>query len=201
MLARMQPKLRLAVLTTGVLCLVALLGGRSAAAGRAAVVARSASPTALSARPTDIPDNQVFLTFRNGSAGYSIKSPEGWQQQGRGNDLTFKNRSNFLRVVVSSGPAFTLASVRADIARLKAATPSVKAGSPTRVHPGPNSAIKVVYTVLSTPDPVTGKRVTLAVDRYYLSHGKKRAVVDLAGVQGDDNVDSYRLIIESFRWH
>ena len=32
----------------------------------------------------DIPDNQVFLVFRNGRAGYSIRYPEGWAQQGSG---------------------------------------------------------------------------------------------------------------------
>ena len=47
---------------------------------------------------------------------------------------------------------------------------------------------------------MTGKRVTLVVDRYYLSHSGKEAIVDLATPQGVDNVDAYRLMIESFRW-
>ena len=47
---------------------------------------------------------------------------------------------------------------------------------------------------------MTGKRVTLVVDRYYLWHGGRRAVVDLGTPQGVDNVDAYRLMIESFRW-
>ena len=48
--------------------------------------------------------------------------------------------------------------------------------------------------------PVTGKRVTLVVDRYYLCARRQEAVVDLGTPQGVDNVDAYRLMIESFRW-
>ena len=38
------------------------------------------------------------------------------------------------------------------------------------------------------------------MDRYYLAHGTKRAVVDLGTPVGVDNVDAYRLMINSFRW-
>ena len=61
-------------------------------------------------------------------------------------------------------------------------------------------AVKVVYSTRSTPNPVTGKRVTLVVDRYYVARGGKLAVVDLGTPQGVDNVDAYRLMIQSFRW-
>ena len=61
-------------------------------------------------------------------------------------------------------------------------------------------AVKVVYTTESAPNPVTGKRVTLTVDRYYLGHAGKEAIVDLGTPIGVDNVDAYRLTIESFRW-
>ena len=40
----------------------------------------------------------------------------------------------------------------------------------------------------------------LVVDRYYLPRAGKHAVVDLGTPQGVDNVDAYRLMIESFRW-
>ena len=53
---------------------------------------------------------------------------------------------------------------------------------------------------VSAPNPVTGKRVTLVVDRYYMSNARHHAVVDLGTPQGVDNVDAYRLMIESFRW-
>ena len=62
------------------------------------------------------------------------------------------------------------------------------------------AAFKVSYSTVSAPDPVTGKRVSLVVDRYYLSKAGKRAIVDLAAPKGADNVDAYRLISRSFRW-
>lgn len=129
------------------------------------------APEALAAATGDIPDNQVFLTFRNTAAGYSMKYPEGWAQQGSGAQVTIRDKNNIVRVVVSSG-----------------AKPSAP-------------ALKVVYRTRSAPNSVTGKRVTLVVDRYYLWHNGKRAVVDLGTPVGVDNVDAYRLMIESFRWH
>ncbi len=167
--------------------------------GILAAVASIAAGGASAAR-ADIPDNQVFLTFRDPAAGYSIKYPEGWQRRGNGSDVTFENRNNFIHIVISHGAPFTLATVRADLAQLKASNPSARPGTPTAVKAGANSAFKVVYTMTSKPNPVTNKRVTVSVDRYYLSHASKRAIVDLAGVIHDDNVDAYRLIIQSFRW-
>jgi hypothetical protein len=61
-------------------------------------------------------------------------------------------------------------------------------------------AFKVVYSTESAPNPVTGKRVKLVVNRYYLWKGGRLAVVDLGTPLGVDNVDAYRLMIESFRW-
>jgi quercetin dioxygenase-like cupin family protein len=46
---------------------------------------------AASAAAGDIPDNQIFLTFRNQPAGYSMKYPEGWAQRGSGDSVTFRD--------------------------------------------------------------------------------------------------------------
>jgi hypothetical protein len=181
-----------------------------AAASTAAATSQSAATTgppasgaaalqaeAKSAATGDIPDNQVFLTFRSSAGGWSMKYPEGWAQSGSGESLTFRDKNNIVRVVVLSAPPPTAAAIRNELASLK------------RVHvlSGPNGkqlhgspTFKVVYTTASAPNPVTGKRVTLQVDRYYLSHAGKEAIVDLGTPKGVDNVDAYRLMIESFRW-
>ncbi len=151
---------------------------------------------ATSAAAGDIPDNQVFLVFRNG-LGYSMKYPEGWAQQGSGDRVTFRDKNNIARVVVAAGAAPTRADVQADVARLGGA----HVQSPPQSISVPGSpAFKVVYSTASAPNAVTGKRVTLVVDRYYLWKGGRRAVVDLGTPEGVDNVDAYRLMIESFRW-
>jgi hypothetical protein len=140
------------------------------------------APEAQAAATGDIPDNQVFLTFKNAAGGYSMKYPEGWAQQGSGAQVTIRDKNNIVRVVVSAG-----------------AKPSVKGAQQVTISGAP--ALKTVYQTRSAPNTLTGKRVTLTVDRYYLWHNGKRAVVDLGTPVGVDNVDAYRLMIESFRWH
>src|SRR5439155_27297188 len=73
---------------------------------------------ANSAAAGDIPDNQVFLVFRNRAAGYSMKYPEGWAQQGSGDRVTFRDKNNIVRIVVASGSAPT----RAEVAHLDGVT-------------------------------------------------------------------------------
>jgi len=152
---------------------------------------------ANSAAAGDIPDNQVFLAFSNRAAGYSMKYPEGWAQQGSGDRVTFRDKNNIVRIVVGAGAAPSHASVQADVAHLGNA--QIQAGAQQMTISG-KPAFKVVYSTESAPNAVTGKRVKLVVDRYYLWKGGRRAVVDLGTPEGVDNVDAYRLMIESFRW-
>src|SRR5256885_6835524 len=74
---------------------------------------------ANSAAAGDIPDNQVFLVFRNRGARYAMKYPEGWAQRGSGNRVTFRDKNNIVRIVLSVGAAPTISSVQADVGRLR----------------------------------------------------------------------------------
>jgi hypothetical protein len=123
----------------------------------------------------------VFLTFKNGAAGYSMKYPEGWAQQGAAGQVTIRDKNNIVRIVVGPGAKSTV----------RGAQQVTISGQP---------ALKSVYRTQSAPNAVSGKRVTLVVDRYYLWHNGKRAIVDLGSPVGVDNVDAYRLMIQSFRW-
>jgi hypothetical protein len=158
------------------------------------------SAEAASAATGDIPDNQVFLTFQNTGSGYSIKYPEGWTRQGSAGDVRFKDKNNVVHIVVGTGAAPTPASVSADLKTLRANTPTLRFQAPQTMQIGSARAVKASYTTQSAPNSVTGKRVTLIVDRYVLAKGGKRAVVDLGTAKGVDNVDAYRLMIQSFRW-
>jgi hypothetical protein len=132
---------------------------------------QEAAPSEAQAAATgDIPDNQMFLLFRDPQAGYSIRYPEGWARKGSANDVTFQEKANVIHVAVHKGAA--------------------------RGKPG----TKTTYSRLSAPDPVTGKRLHLMVDRYEYPHGGKIAVVDLVTPVGVDNVDAYRMISQSFQW-
>jgi hypothetical protein len=165
----------------------------------------SASPGALSgesasAATGDIPDNQVFLVFQDNRAGYSIKYPEGWTQQGSAGDVTFKDKNNLVHIFISRGAAPTAASVTAQLGALKKTTPSLTFTSPHTMQMGSSSAVKATYSTQNAPNPVTGKRVTLMVDRYELARNGRVAVVDLGTPVGVDNVDAYRMMIQSFTW-
>ena len=160
----------------------------------------STSPGALqgeaaSAATGDIPDNQVFLVYRS-PARWSIKYPEGWAQSGGPNAAVFQDKNNIARVVIQPGQRPTVAKVRSDPA-LKGA--QITSG-PSAVTIGSQRSIRVVYTTESPPSAVTGKRVTLTADRYYVAHAGKVATIDLGTPIGVDNVDAYRLMIQSFRW-
>jgi len=163
--------------------------------GAAALQAEAASAAA-----GDIPDNQVFLDFNNRAAGYRVKYPEGWAQRGSGGSVTFRDKNNIVRIVVAKGSAPTAATVRRELARLRGARVTTP---PTTMTISGSSAIHAVYETRSAPNPVTGKTVTLGVDRYYLWKGGGVAIVDLGSPVAPvkvDNVDAYRLIIQSFRW-
>jgi hypothetical protein len=198
-------KLMLPVAALSAAGLLAACGGGWSSNGSQATTAPGSSPSVLAAESNsaaagDIPDNQVFLDFTNTAAGYSMQYPEGWAQQGSGSDVTFRDKNNVVHVVVSSGALPSVTEVTAELAALKAGSPSLSVEAPTELTLNGAKAIKVVYSTESAPNPVTGKRVTLVVDRYYLAAGGKLAVVDLGTPQGVDNVDAYRQMIESFRW-
>lgn len=177
----------------------------SASAGGAGALVGEANAAAAG----DIPDNQVFLTFDDRPAGYAITYPEGWAQQGGGPSVTFRDKNNEMRIVVDQG-AVTQAAVQADVRRLAGQTAGFKVTAQPVMNPSctnagktvelPLAAAKVVYQTQSAPNSVTGKPVTLVVDRYYLGSGSKRAIIDLGSPQGVDNVDAFCLMTSSFKW-
>jgi hypothetical protein len=168
----------------------------------AVVAASAAGPGPLqgeagSAATGDIPDNQVFLVFHNARTGYSMKYPEGWAQKGSAATVVFQDKNNIVRIVIASAGRPSTAKVGHELARLSRIS-LVRAPRPIALPGG--RALVAVYRTESAPNAVTGKRVTLVVDRYYLWRGGRLAVVDLGTPRGVDNVDAYRLMIDSFRW-
>jgi len=162
--------------------------------------AESPAAEAQAAATGDIPDNQVFLTFRNPSSGYSIVYPEGWAKTGSGDKVTFQDKNNVIYIAVQRGSKPTVANVEAGISKLKASTPSVKVDSAQTLTIGGEPVVKATYSSESKPNPVTGKRVRLIVDRYAYYKAGRVALVDLGTAAGVDNVDAYRMISRSFKW-
>jgi hypothetical protein len=184
----------------GAAALAAGCGGSSSSSSSSSSSQSALAADARSAATGDIPDNQNFLTFADAKGGYSIRYPEGWAQSGAGRDVTFRDKNNLVHIVVTSGNAPTVAAVRSELATLKRSSPTLQAQAPQQVAIKGKPMVKVVYTTRSAPNPVTGKRVTLLVDRYELAKNGKRATVELGTPRGVDNVDAYRMMIESFTW-
>jgi hypothetical protein len=153
-----------------------------------------------SAAAGDIPDNQVFLTLRDKAGGFSMKYPEGWAQRSKAGVLTIQDKNNVVRVALSNAALPTTATVDQQMKDLRAKTPSLKAAAAATTTISGAPAIKVTYTTVSAPNAMTGKTTILMVDRYYLSHNGRLAVIDMGTPQGVDNVDAYRLMSESFTW-
>ena len=155
---------------------------------------------ARSAATGDIPDTQNFLTLRSPRSRVSMLYPEGWTVQEAGGRVSITNNNNLVRISLSSGPPPSVASVQAQLEALKRRAPSLTAGAPSVITLKSGPALKVTYKTQSTPSPVTGKQVTLTVDRYLLGHAGRVAVVELGTPVGVDNVDAYKRMIESFKW-
>lgn len=200
--------LALPVLAAAAAVAVAGCGGshHSAPTSRAATTTPAAGTTtsgatalraeAASAATGDIPDNQVFVVLKDAAAHYAIKYPEGWAQSGGGDRVVIRDKNNIIRIVVRKGAASTASAAQ----ELRALAGVKLVQTPRRQALPSGTAVKAVYSTQSSPNPVTGKRVTLQVDRYYLPHGGRVAIVDLGTPVGVDNVDAYRLMIQSFRW-
>jgi hypothetical protein len=172
----------------------------SAAAGAPPEGGTALAADARSAATGDIPDTQNFLTLKAPRLRISMLYPEGWAVREAASAVSITDKNNLVRISLSRGAAATIASVQAQLAALKQATPALTAGQPQTISLKSGPAVKAIYTTQSPPNPVTGKQVTLTVDRYVLAHGGRVAVVDLGTPVGVDNVDAYRRMIESFRW-
>lgn len=158
------------------------------------------SAEAQSLATGDIPDNQVFLTFRDLGSGYALRYPEGWARRGTPSGALFVDKNNLIRLTLSRGAPPTMAWVSTELARERGQQPTLSYGSPASVTIAGATVLKVSYTTLSSPNAVTGKRVRLLVDRYVFAHAGRVATLDLGTPSGVDNVDAYRMIAHSFHW-
>ena len=160
-------------------------------------------PNAPEVNPAgDIPDNQVFVPYRPPGGQFTVKVPEGWARVVRGGTVSFTDKLNTIRM--ESGPASaapTPASARqAELPAIQAASRRYEAGTITQVRRAAGAALLITYKADAPADPVTGKVVHDAVERYEFWRDGTEAILTLAGPVGADNVDPWRIVSDSFRW-
>jgi hypothetical protein len=172
-----------------------------ASSSPASTAATNVKTTEAQAAATgDIPDNQRFLRYKKANAPFSILYPEGWAQKGSPTDLTFSDKANQVHVAIASGSQPSPAQAKAALVKSVPPADGLKVTKVEQTTAGSNPVIHITYEKTGPADPVTGKKLTLMVDRYVLAKGGKVATVDELTPVGVDNVDAYRMIIESFRW-
>lgn len=152
--------------------------------------------------PGDIPDNQVFVAYSPPGADFQVSVPEGWARTLDGPAVVFTDKFNSVRLEAVPRPtAPDAASARTDeFPAIASATPGFQPGKSTAVDRKAGPVVLITYTAISPPDPVTGKTVATAAERYEYWHNGQEVILTLAGPQGADNVDPWRTISDSVRW-
>ncbi|MGW6156949.1 hypothetical protein ACWFRM_27990 [Streptomyces sp. NPDC055144] len=171
-------------------------GGSAAHSGGATPVPTESNP------PGDIPDNQAYITYKSPGGGFTVKVPEGWARTDKGGTTTFTDKLNQVQIsaaTTSSAPTATsvTSKVVPQLRRqvTKFADPKV---SQAARKAGPVVLLK--YRGDSAADPVTGKVVRDAFERYaFYQHGRE-VDLTLSGPVNADNVDPWRIVSDSFAW-
>jgi hypothetical protein len=151
--------------------------------------------------PGDIPDNQQFVTFEV-AQGAALKVPEGWARTDTKEGAIFADKYGRIELAIRPATSpLTIDVVRArQIADLESNGRAVKVIKIEQVKLPAGSAVKVVYTSNSDPNPVTNKQIRLESERFYLSGNGKLAELTFSAPAGADNVDQWTLMSKSFRW-
>ncbi len=150
----------------------------------------------------DIPDNQVYVPFTPAGDRFTISVPEAGRAAPRA------PRPSSRTSTTPSGSRPATAPPRRPSSRSsprscpasRRGTPGYRAGTVTAVQRRAGQAVLITYQAASAPNPVTGKSVTEAVERYQFWHNGTEVVVTLSGPQGTDNVDPWRTITDSLQW-
>jgi len=151
--------------------------------------------------PGDIPDNQVFIPYAATNGLYTIKVPEGWARTDAGGIVTFTDNYNTIAVQSSSATAApTVESVTASGLTDVSSDPTFRLVKIEPVRRKAGDGVIARYEIGSTPNPVTGKKALLAVERYFFFHNGTSVVLTLSGAKGADNVDPWRIVSDSLAW-
>ncbi|MFF4021058.1 hypothetical protein [Streptomyces sp. NPDC001843] len=154
--------------------------------------------------PGDIPDNQVYVAFRPGSGftGFTVKVPEGWARTEQGATTLFTDKLNTVRITATTASAApTVGSVTNTVVpTLRAQVPKFSAPKVTEVNRHAGRVVRLTYQGDSAKDPVTGKVVRDAFERYAFYRQGHEVDLTLSGPVNADNVDPWRIVSDSFAW-
>jgi hypothetical protein len=151
----------------------------------------------------DIPDDQAFVPYPDPSGAFTVSVPEGWaRSDGSGGAVTFTDKLNSVRIESSTtaGPPTTGSVTSDELPAVAASTPAYGAGDVTTVTRHAGDAVLATYEGDAAADPVTGKVVHDAFERYEFWHDGRLVVLTLSGPVGADDVDPWRTVSDSLTW-
>ncbi|MGH4028765.1 hypothetical protein ACQB60_07515 [Actinomycetota bacterium Odt1-20B] len=171
-------------------------------------VSSQANPAPTESNPPgDIPDNQVFVAYRPGSAftgfsGFSVKVPEGWARTEKGATTVFTDKLNTVRITSAAAKALpSVASVTHTVVpQLQGQVAKFASPKVAEVSRHAGRVVQLTYQGDSAKDPVTGKVVRDAFERYAFFRQGHEVDVTLSGPLNADNVDPWRIVSDSFAW-
>ncbi|MFJ9020292.1 hypothetical protein ACIRPU_09945 [Streptomyces sp. NPDC102259] len=178
--------------------------GSSSGGGGGGGGQNNAAPTE-SNPPGDIPDNQAFVAYRpsGGSfTGFTVKVPEGWARTDQGSTTVFTDKLNTVKITaVSANSAPTTGSVTNRVVpQLRSQVPKFAAPKVSEVTRRSGRVVLLTYQGDSAKDPVTGKVVRDAFERYAFYRAGHEVDLTLSGPVKADNVDPWRIVSDSFSW-
>jgi hypothetical protein len=128
--------------------------------------------------------------------------PEGWARKTSNRVTTYTDKYNSIGVEVrrAQRPPTVASARRVDVPELRRTVANFKAGPITEVTRKHGKAVHLAYLMDSAPNPVTGKVVRDAVERFEFWHAGDEAILTLSGPQGADNVDPWQIVSDSLHW-
>jgi hypothetical protein len=171
--------------------------------GSATTAGAGAAPAPTESNPPgDIPDNQAYVAFRPSGGAFTVKVPEGWARTGQGGATVFTDKLNRVEIATASASsAPTVTSVGSEVVpRLRGQVPKFDGPKVSQVNRHAGSAVLLKYQGDSAADPVTGKIVRDAFERYAFYRQGHEVDLTLSGPVNADNVDPWRIVTDSFSW-
>ncbi|MDP9094021.1 MAG: hypothetical protein M3N95_14095 [Actinomycetota bacterium] len=155
-----------------------------------------------SAPAGDIPDTQAFVPYTSTTPGYTVNVPEGWARTTTGKVIAFTDKYNSIQIAAATmATQPTVSSARSsELPVIAAASSAFRLGDVQSVTRSAGSAVLITYQADSAPNPVTGKVVVEAVQRYEFWRSGSEVTITLASPVGSDNVDPWRKVTDSFAW-
>lgn len=180
-------------------------GSGSRASGAITVSGQKQPAPTESNPPGDIPDNQVYVSYRptGGTfSGFTVKVPEGWARTSQGSTTAFTDKLNTVKITaVSAADAPTVGSVTHTVVpQLRSQVPKFSSPKVSEVTRHAGRVVLLTYQGDSAKDPVTGKVVRDAFERYAFYRAGHEVDLTLSGPVKADNVDPWRIVSDSFTW-